>query len=82
MRTTIDSAGRVVVPKAFRDELGLTGGEELEIQAVDGRLEVEVPPTPMHLERRAGALVAVPDGDALPPLSAETVRETLERVRR
>ena len=31
MRTTIDTAGRIVVPKALRDELGLVGGEELEI---------------------------------------------------
>ena len=39
MRTTIDKAGRIVVPKALRDELSLTPGQELEISAVDGRLE-------------------------------------------
>ena len=36
MRTTIDAAGRVIVPKAIRDEMGLTGGQELEIRAGDG----------------------------------------------
>ena len=42
----------VVVPKALRDELGLTGGQELEIAVRDGRLELEPPPVAMHLERR------------------------------
>ncbi len=38
--TTIDSAGRIVVPK--REELGFRPGQKLELSAVDGRLEVEV----------------------------------------
>jgi AbrB family looped-hinge helix DNA binding protein len=43
MRTTIDAAGRLVVPKALRDQLGFAPGTELELAAVDGRLEVAVP---------------------------------------
>ena len=31
MRTTIDKAGRVVIPSALRLRLGLTAGAELEI---------------------------------------------------
>lgn len=81
MRTTIDAAGRIVVPKPLRDELGLTSGQPVEVTARDGRLEIEVPPTPMRLERRGKGLVAVPDAE-LPPLTAEAVRETLERLRR
>jgi AbrB family looped-hinge helix DNA binding protein len=81
MRTTIDSAGRIVVPKAIREELALYGGQEIELTAVDGRLEVEVPPTAAHLEERGGHLVAVPDRP-LPPLTTELVRATLEKVRR
>lgn len=81
MRTTIDMAGRIVVPKALRDELGLTGGEELEIAVRDGRLELEPPPVPMHLERRGRSVVAVPEGP-LPALTAEMVRQVLERARR
>jgi AbrB family looped-hinge helix DNA binding protein len=34
MKTTIDSAGRIVVPKAVRDQLHLTPGSELEIDAL------------------------------------------------
>lgn len=81
MRTTIDMAGRVVVPKVLRDELGLTGGQELEIAVRDGRLELESPPVAMHLERRGRTVVAVPD-EPVPPLTAEMVRQVLERVRR
>ncbi|MEO5704663.1 MAG: AbrB/MazE/SpoVT family DNA-binding domain-containing protein [Candidatus Limnocylindrales bacterium] len=81
MRTTIDAAGRIVVPKAIREELALYGGQELEVTAVDGRIEMEIPQTPMHLEERGGILVAVPDVP-VPPLTAEMVRETLEKVRR
>jgi AbrB family looped-hinge helix DNA binding protein len=81
MRTTIDAAGRIVVPKAIREDLALYGGQEVELTTVDGRIEIEVPPTPMHLEKRGRVHVAVPDVP-LPPLTAELVRETLEKVRR
>jgi AbrB family looped-hinge helix DNA binding protein len=81
MRTTIDSAGRIVVPKSIRQELGLTGGQEVEITAREGRLEIEVAPTSMRLERRGRVVVAVPERE-LPALTADEVREALERVRR
>ena len=81
MRTTIDAAGRIVVPKPLRDELGLVGGQELEISARDGKIEVDVSTTPMRLELREGVQVAVPSRP-LPALSASQVREALERTRR
>ncbi len=40
MRVTIDKAGRIVVPKAMRDELGLTPEEPLEIELVDDHIEI------------------------------------------
>ena len=82
MKTTIDKAGRIVVPKALRDELSLTPGQELEIRAVDGRLEIETPPTNMWLERdENGYLVAATDRE-MPPLTQEMVRDVLEQIRR
>jgi AbrB family looped-hinge helix DNA binding protein len=81
MRTVIDSAGRLVVPKQVRDELGLGPGTELELRVVDRRIEIEVPSTPMRLEDGEHGLVAVADRE-MPVLTAEMVRETLERLRR
>jgi AbrB family looped-hinge helix DNA binding protein len=81
MRTTIDSAGRLVVPKAIRDAMGLKAGREVDIVFTDGRIEIEIAPARVHLERRGKVMVLVPDED-LPELSADVVRDTLESTRR
>ena len=81
MKTTIDAAGRIVVPKPMRQALGLKPGQALEIRAGDGRLEIEVAPTPMQLRTMGKGVVAVPNVK-LPALTGEQVRETLERTRR
>lgn len=70
-----------MIPKPLRRALGLKPGQELEIRARDGRLEIDIPSTPMRLKKRGKGVVAVPQGK-LPALSADEVRETLERVRR
>ena len=81
MITTIDSAGRIVVPKALREALDLKPGQPLEIRAGDGRLEIDIAPTPLELKKRGKGVVAVPLAE-LPRLTAEKVREALERIRR
>ncbi len=81
MKTTIDTAGRIVVPKPLRDALGLVGGEALEIEERDGRLEINAEPTPVRLVQRGRHWVAEADRQ-LPPLTGELVRNTLEQVRR
>lgn len=81
MRTTIDSAGRVVVPKALRQALGLEGGDEIEIEIDDAGLRIDIPPNPMLLEETDYGVRAVSRRE-LPPLTAASVRETLERLRR
>ena len=70
-----------MVPKPLRDELGVKAGQILELEVRDGRLEVEIAPVEMALERRARGLVAVPK-KRMPPLTSSLVRETLERTRR
>jgi AbrB family looped-hinge helix DNA binding protein len=59
MKAIIDRAGRIIVPKALRQALGLKAGQPLEIRAADGRRE-----------------------GALPSLTADEVRDTLQRGRR
>ena len=81
MKTTIDSAGRIVVPKSLREALGLEPGQVLEIRAGDGRLEIDIAPTPVQLKQRGTGVVAIPEA-RLPTLTADLVRATLERVRR
>jgi len=41
MRSTIDKAGRVVIPAPIRDRAGLTPGSELEITADDTGVRLE-----------------------------------------
>ena len=65
MTTAIDAAGRIVIPKALRDRLGLVPGRALDVRERDGRIEIEPAPSPMSLVQRRGGLVAVPDEDSL-----------------
>jgi AbrB family looped-hinge helix DNA binding protein len=81
MKTTMDAAGRIVVPKSLRQALDLKPGQSLEIRAGDGRLEIEIAATPMTLRTQGKDLVAVPDVE-MPKLTADEVRQTLERIRR
>lgn len=81
MRTTIDGAGRVVIPKPLRDEAGLLAGAEVDVELRDGKIEIEAVPVPMRLVRRGGKFVIESEGD-VPPLTDEDVRDVLDRIRR
>jgi AbrB family looped-hinge helix DNA binding protein len=79
--TTIDQAGRVVVPKALREALGLTGGARLTIEERDGELVISRVGGGSEVIERDGRLVLVAPDDTA-PLTAEQVRELVERGRR
>src|SRR3954454_9270935 len=81
MKSAIDAAGRIVIPKAIRERLGLSRGRVVEIREREGRLEIEPAVTPMTLVRRARGRVAVP-AEKLPPLTDDLVRATVDRTRR
>jgi AbrB family looped-hinge helix DNA binding protein len=81
MRTAIDAAGRIVIPKSLRDELGLRPGLALEIRASEGALVIEPAPTPVSLVRRGKRMVARP-AVKLPKLTQDEVRAALEGSRR
>lgn len=52
MRTTIDKAGRLVIPKALRERLGLVGGIEVDVrESADGLSVVPVANGPTLVER-------------------------------
>ncbi|HMD51984.1 MAG TPA: AbrB/MazE/SpoVT family DNA-binding domain-containing protein [Solirubrobacteraceae bacterium] len=78
MQVSIDRAGRVVVPKPLRDELGLAPGTALDIDVVDGHLELSPP-------RHSPTIADGPHGPVLArtgtPISDEEVRAALEASR-
>jgi AbrB family looped-hinge helix DNA binding protein len=81
MKITIDSVGRLVVPKALRAELGITGPTDLDVVARDGVIELAVADVPARIEDRGGDPVIVTD-KPMKPLTAEDVRAAIDRVRR
>lgn len=81
MKTTIDPAGRLVIPKQIRQEAGLRPGMPLDVRWRAGRIEIEPAPLPVKLVRKGRLLVAVPDKD-VPGLSADTVERTRQTLRR
>ena len=77
MRTTIDKAGRVVIPAAVRDKAGLTPGTELEITVDDTGVRMErIAPGP-KLVKVGRRLVARPTApiDARPRLDIAALIE-------
>jgi AbrB family looped-hinge helix DNA binding protein len=79
MKTTIDAAGRVVVPKRIRQEAGLQAGMPLEIRWRDGRIEIEPALLPIKLVREGRFLVAIPESE-VPPLTKEMVESTRKAI--
>jgi AbrB family looped-hinge helix DNA binding protein len=80
MKTTIDHAGRLVVPKAIRESAGLKTGQEINIEFRDGKVEIEPVHQEVKLVRRGTRYVlAAPRGT--PPLTNQQVRQTLEEIR-
>lgn len=78
---TIDAAGRLVIPKALRDELSIVGGDSLRLTARDGRIEIEPVIAPSRIVEIDGVAVITPLTDVA-PLDAEAVRAVLESIRR
>lgn len=78
MQVSIDRAGRVVIPKPVRDELGFSPDIPLQAEVVDGRLEL----SSTHERAR---LVEGPNGPVVAatgvPITDEEIRRTLEAVR-
>jgi AbrB family looped-hinge helix DNA binding protein len=57
MKTTIDAAGRIVVPKALRDQFHLTPGSEIDIESMADGVIIRPADRDASLIDRAGVLV-------------------------
>lgn len=78
--STMDSAGRLVLPREIRDEAKLEPGTPLRIAVRDGHIEIEPMPREVRVVRKGRLRVAVPVDDG-EPLRNDTVRETIASIR-
>ena len=82
MKSTIDSAGRLLLPKPIRDAAKLEGGTEVEIRIAGDHLEIEPVPLEVSLVQKGDFIVAVPTGTLGKKLSAEEVEEVRSEISR
>jgi AbrB family looped-hinge helix DNA binding protein len=80
VKTTVDKAGRLVIPKRLRDEIGLRPGQEVLIDVVGTGLLVQLPVTgDPPLEERDGRLVVARTGTTLGAADVDALRDGLRR---
>ena len=77
-RLTVDKTGRIVLPKPLRDKLQLAPGDQLELETLDDRITLRPLRGTAQLRKKRGVWVFRCGG----PLSAATVLETIDQVRR
>ncbi|HEX9491730.1 MAG TPA: AbrB/MazE/SpoVT family DNA-binding domain-containing protein [Thermoanaerobaculia bacterium] len=79
MKTTIDSAGRIVIPRVIRHAIGLEPGAVVDVEARGGSISIEPAAASVKIVRRGRLRVAVlPD---VKPLSEEAVRAVRDDLR-
>ena len=77
MRTTIDKAGRLVIPKELRERVGLGPGE-VEVRVEGAALRIE-PLASDRLIERNGRLTVPASGDALDDDRVQALRDVDQR---
>lgn len=70
-----------MIPKRLREELGISGPTEVELQAADGRLELTVPDVPARVGEYNGLPVILTDRP-MKPLTVDSTRAAIDRSRR
>jgi AbrB family looped-hinge helix DNA binding protein len=78
MEVTIDSVGRIVVPKALRDALGLAPGTAVDLSLYGAGLQLVPAGRTARLEEVDGALIA--DSDTV--VTDEDVLALIDAARR
>lgn len=77
MRTTIDKAGRLVIPRTMRDRIGLVAGGEVEVELDGAAIRLE--PVSGTGLREAGGLLLIPPADTR--IDHTAVRELIDADR-
>lgn len=80
MKTAMDSAGRLVIPKNFRRKANITPDTPLDVQWKDGHIEILPISLPVRLKREGRLLVAQAERP-VPSLTSKVVEEALKNVR-
>lgn len=79
--TTVDGAGRVVIPKALRLRLGLAPGAAVAVSEHDGVVEIRPAPVAAKIIQR-GSVAVITTDTPLAPIDDDDVRAALEQTRR
>lgn len=80
MKTTIDSAGRLVIPKRLRDAAGLCPEQPLKISCQDGRIEIEPVPLAVQLAQ-VGKLTVARAKSKVSRLTFRQTQHTTQQIR-
>jgi AbrB family looped-hinge helix DNA binding protein len=80
IETTIDSAGRLVLPKTIREEVGILPGMTLRITVLEGKIEIEPVPRQVRILQKGPLRIAVPVEEG-PALTDETVQRVRREIR-
>lgn len=78
MHVTVDSVGRVVLPKALRERLGLVPGSTIDVSMYGDGLHLAPAGRTARLEDRDGVLVAVSET----VVTDDVIFELMDSVRR
>ena len=76
--TTIDGAGRLVIPKPFRDEHGLKAGQSVCLVDSGEGILIAIEPAQRRFIKR-GRILAIDTGAGTAPLSSFDVSEIREQ---
>ncbi|HWZ32057.1 MAG TPA: AbrB/MazE/SpoVT family DNA-binding domain-containing protein [Bryobacteraceae bacterium] len=80
MRTTIDRAGRVVIPKALRERAGIAPGTQVELREIDGVIQLIAPRPQGRIVNEDGVWVWE-SAPGTPPITQEQIDEAIEELR-
>jgi AbrB family looped-hinge helix DNA binding protein len=80
MIVTMDNAGRLVIPKAIREEAEIEPGTPLDIEVDDGVIKIEPRAREVTLVRKGRWLIARRNRQG-PPLTNEDVNRVIDKIR-